>query len=153
MAASRQLPSSATVLLPHASASVRSARRRLAADLARRGVPPQVVEDAVLVVSEIVSNALKHARPLTSGKVQVAWDVPAGAVEIAVTDGGGPTRPYVQMPSLSSLGGRGLGIVATIAADWGVEQTPDGTTVWAVLPFSRQSRALRSAHEARGQRG
>jgi hypothetical protein len=44
------------------------------------------------------------------------------------------------MPSLSSLGGRGLGIVDTIAADWGVEQGSDGTTVWAVLPFTRTAR-------------
>jgi len=140
MAPSKQLPPIATVLVPHATASVRVARRRLATDLGRRGVPQQVIEDGVLVLSEIVSNALKHALPLTSGKLQVSWDVHDGSVEIAVTDGGGPTRPSVQTPSLSSLGGRGLGIVATITADWGVDRTRDGTTVWAVLPYERRAR-------------
>jgi serine/threonine-protein kinase RsbW len=143
MAAFSQVPSMATVLLPHASASVRSARRRLADDLTRRGVPKPVVEDSVLVVSEIVSNSLKHARPLGSGKVRVSWDVRAGQVEIEVADGGGSTRPYVQTPSLTSLGGRGLGIVAKVTDDWGVHTDDSGTVVWAVLPVAgRDARSL-----------
>jgi anti-sigma regulatory factor (Ser/Thr protein kinase) len=113
---------------------VRSARRRLANDLEKRGVPKEIVDDAVLVLSEVMSNALRHARPLGSGKVKVAWDVRAGAVEIEVTDGGGATRPYPAQPSLSSLGGRGLGIVTTLTSDWGVKASGSETTVWAVLP-------------------
>jgi len=129
----------ATVQLPHSSTSVRSARRRIADDLGRRGVPQSIVEDCLLVVSEILSNALKHAHPLGSGKLEVSWDVREGAVEIQVADGGGPTRPYLPAPSLSSLGGRGLSIVATIAAAWGVRADESGTVVWARLPFGRRA--------------
>lgn len=132
----RRVSTTATVHFPHTSASVTSARRRIAADLDKRGVPREVVHDAVLVLSEILSNALRHARPLGgSGKIRVSWDVRAGAVEIEVTDGGGATRPYPAQPSISSLGGRGLGIVTTLTSDWGVRSSGPETTVWAVLPM------------------
>jgi anti-sigma regulatory factor (Ser/Thr protein kinase) len=139
MAAASEVPTMASVMLPHASTSVRSARRRIADDLSRRGVPRTVVEDCMLVVSEILSNALKHARPLRTGHIEVAWDVQGDAVNIQVADGGGPTKPRVHAPSLSALGGRGLSIVSTIAAAWGVREHEDGTVVWATLPFGRRN--------------
>jgi two-component sensor histidine kinase len=139
MAAASEAPTRASVWLPHASTSVRSARRRIADDLSRRGVPRAVVEDSVLVVSEILSNALKHARPLRAGKIKVAWDVQGDVVSIAVTDGGGPTRPQVHAPSLSALGGRGLSIVSTIAGAWGVHENDASTIVWATLPFGTRN--------------
>lgn len=120
-------------MLPHSTQSVRSARRRLGEDLARRGIADEVIGDASLVLSEIISNALKHARPLSSGQIRVAWDLSSTSLELQVSDGGGPTRPYLQTPTLSSLGGRGLGIVATLCSEWGVRQDVDGTTVWATL--------------------
>jgi anti-sigma regulatory factor (Ser/Thr protein kinase) len=143
MAAARGAPAAATVHLPYASSSVRAARRRLAADLDERGVRGPLVDDAVLVLSEILSNALKHARPLDSGKVRVSWNVRGGALELEVTDGGGATRPHPARPSLSALGGRGLGIVSSLVADWGVRQMPGETTVWAVLPLGGRSRSAR----------
>jgi anti-sigma regulatory factor (Ser/Thr protein kinase) len=144
MAAARGVPPAATVHLPYTSSSVRAARRRLAADLSQRGVPHAVVDDAVLVLSEILSNALMHARPLDSGKIRVRWDVRGGSLEVEVTDGGGPTRPHPATPSLSSLGGRGLGIVTSLVSDWGVRQVPGETTVWARLPLNGwQSAAAR----------
>jgi anti-sigma regulatory factor (Ser/Thr protein kinase) len=131
-------PHSASVMLPHATQSVRSARHRLAEDLTRRGLGEEVIGDASLVISEIISNALKHARPLSSGQIRVSWDVSTTSLELRVSDGGGPTRPYLQAPSLSSLGGRGLGIVATLCSEWGVRQDADGTTVWATLAAVRR---------------
>lgn len=133
MAAAQGAKPSATVLVPHASSSVRWARTRLAEDLASCGVPSAVVDDAVLVLSEVLSNALKHARPLASGQVRVSWQLGDGALELQVTDGGGPTRPRPASPSLSALGGRGLSIVANLAADWGVREEPGESTVWVVL--------------------
>jgi anti-sigma regulatory factor (Ser/Thr protein kinase) len=134
MAAARGVPSPATVHLPHTASSVRAARRRLAADLTQRGFALTLIDDAVLVLSEILSNALMHARPLDSGKIRVCWDVIGGSLALEVTDGGGPTRPHQATPTLSSLGGRGLGIVASLVDDWGVRQVHGETTVWAVLP-------------------
>jgi anti-sigma regulatory factor (Ser/Thr protein kinase) len=122
-----------TVLLPCAPASVGVARRRLAADLTAAGIFDGAVRDAVLVVSELLSNAIRHARPLPGESVQVAWAVDDDAVEVAVSDGGAPTRPSPGQPSLSSLGGRGLGIVEYLSRRWGVRSDDAGLTVWAVL--------------------
>ena len=123
-----------TVLLPYAPASVAVARQRLTADLDAAGVVQAAVGDAVLVVSELLSNAIRHARPLPGASVQVAWAVDDGAVEVAVSDGGAPTRPYPAHASVSALGGRGLDIVDYLSRTWGVRTDPDGHTVWAVLP-------------------
>lgn len=123
-----------TVLLPYAPASVAVARQRLTADLDAAGVIQAAVGDAVLVVSELLSNAIRHARPLPGASVQVAWAVDGGAVEVAVSDGGAPTRPYPAHASVSALGGRGLDIVQYLSRTWGVRTDPDGLTVWAVLP-------------------
>jgi anti-sigma regulatory factor (Ser/Thr protein kinase) len=135
-----------TVLLPCAPASVGVARRRLADDLTAAGIFDGAVRDAVLVVSELLSNAIRHARPLPGESVQVAWALDADAVEVAVSDGGAPTRPALAQPTLSSLGGRGLGIVEYLSRQWGVRTDDAGMTVWAVLaapaayrPFERQA--------------
>jgi two-component sensor histidine kinase len=90
MAAATEVPlPSITLLLPHATTSVRAARRHLSTDLFGRGISEEVVADAALVLSEIISNALKHARPMESGQIRVAWDVSTTSVAIQVSDGGG----------------------------------------------------------------
>ena len=62
-----------TVLLPCAPASVAVARQRLAAELTAAGIFDGAVGDAVLVVSELLSNAIRHARPLPGANLQLAW--------------------------------------------------------------------------------
>ncbi|MBB2908790.1 anti-sigma regulatory factor (Ser/Thr protein kinase) [Streptosporangium becharense] len=90
----------------------------------------------MLVVSELLSNALRHAHPLPSGQIRVAWHWIEDHVEVAVSDGGAATEPRAGRPTLSSLGGRGLGIVDYIASRWGVRHEGDVTTVWAVVTAS-----------------
>lgn len=121
------------MLLPHAPSSVAVARQRLAADLAAAGIFESAVGDAVLVVSELMSNAIRHARPLPGASVQVAWALDDDAVEVAVSDGGAITRPVPAHATVSSLGGRGLDIVEYLAEAWGVRADDAGLTVWAVL--------------------
>ncbi|WP_311733781.1 ATP-binding protein [Streptosporangium becharense] len=131
-----EVSASSVVLLPYAPSSVAVARQRLCSDLQERGVSEPAIDDAVLVVSELLSNALRHAHPLPSGQIRVAWHWIEDHVEVAVSDGGAATEPRAGRPTLSSLGGRGLGIVDYIASRWGVRHEGDVTTVWAVVTAS-----------------
>jgi anti-sigma regulatory factor (Ser/Thr protein kinase) len=125
---------SSVVLLPWAPSSVATARWQLSADLREAGLVGNTIGDAALVLSELLSNAIRHARPLPGALVQVSWALGAGSLTVSVRDGGGPTRPHAGHPSPSSLGGRGLAIVECLASTWGVQATTGGVTVWAILP-------------------
>lgn len=122
------------VHLPCAPASVAFARRALSDDLRAAGVFDHAVGDAVLVVSELVSNAILHAYPLPGERVKVAWVVDGGWLEVAVSDGGSATTPQAGRPTTASVSGRGLAIVAHISQTWGVRTDDVGLTVWAILP-------------------
>ncbi|TDC70179.1 ATP-binding protein [Actinomadura sp. GC306] len=124
---------SSVVLLPHAPSSVAVARRRLSSELIDSGVYDAVVDDATVIISELISNALRHARPLPSGQVKVRWRRLEDVLELEVSDGGAMTEPRRGPGTLSSLGGRGLGIVETLADGWGVRHEEGSTTVWAIL--------------------
>jgi len=97
------------------------------------GIFDGAVGDAVLVVSELLSNAIRHARPLPGANLLVAWALEDGAVEVAVSDGGALTRPQQAHATVSSLGGRGLEIVEYLARTWGIRTDDAGLTVWAIL--------------------
>jgi len=129
----REVRVAGTVLLPCVPASVAVARQRLAAELTAAGIFDGVVVDTVLVVSELLSNAIRHARPLPGSNLRLAWELNDGVVEIAVSDGGAATRPMTVQATVSSLGGRGLDIVDYLARSWGVRTDDTGLTVWAVM--------------------
>lgn len=108
-------------------------------ELSRTGVPDSVTDDAVLILSELLSNAWRHGRPLRSDHghetVRVAWHIDEYArLTVEVTDGGGPTRPVPANPSITARGGRGLNIITSLAEDWGVRDGTGEVTVWASLP-------------------
>lgn len=134
----QQVPTSSSMSVPHGPSGVGTARRRLRSELRDSGAAESVIDDAVLILSELLSNAYRHAKPLDgSHVVNAAWSRDTdGALTIAVTDGGGPTLPRRASPSVTARGGRGLTIITSLARDWGVrEADPSGAvTVWAVLP-------------------
>jgi anti-sigma regulatory factor (Ser/Thr protein kinase) len=146
----QEVPTSSTMALPHGPAGVGEARRQLRKELYDRGAPDAVVDDAVLILSELLSNACRHGRPIEGDEsapgdcgIRAAWHLDEGGLlTLEVTDGGGPTRPRPSSPSLTARGGRGLGIVSALSLDWGVRDTPGEVTVWAVL-------AVRGRHARR----
>jgi len=145
----REVSASTVVLLPHAPSSVGQARHRLGSDLRTHGIAEAAICDATLVLSELMSNAVRHARPLPGAQIRVAWTLDDGTLELAVSDGGGPTQPRTGRPaSVSSLGGRGLGIVDHLSRRWGTRSDDHGATVWAVLAVgqarARPSRSRRA---------
>jgi two-component sensor histidine kinase len=145
-----EVGTSSVWMLPYTASSVGVARRRLIGDLTKASVFEATACDAGLVLSELVSNALRHATPLPGSLVKVSWRVDDDCVEVAVSDGGGPTVPMVNKPAANALGGRGLGIVDRLSIRWGVYARQDGseTTVWAALPLSADAgRAAESMAE------
>jgi len=133
------------VLLPAAPASVAIARRQLSEELRAAGVHDPAVADATLVISELLSNAIRHARPLDGSWLRLAWSLAAGSIEIEVSDGGSPTRPRQAHASRSSLGGRGIGIIQHLARAWGVRSDDGMLTVWAIMPAPVGGRAREPA--------
>jgi len=128
------------------------------ADLLAAGIFDRAAADAALVLSELLSNAIRHARPLPGSSLRVTWVLGGSAVELAVSDGGSTTRPQCAHASLSSLGGRGLGIVEHLSRHWGVRSDDRGLTVWAIVEAPRDHPAAASAvtrsdaaNRARGQ--
>ncbi|KJK57042.1 ATP-binding protein [Saccharothrix sp. ST-888] len=153
-------PTSSTMAVPHGPASVAVARRRLRRDLGDREIPDAVIDDAVLILSELLSNSCRYARPLPipaalgdevesaaaadlldpdlgeTGGILVRWQLHGeDLLALEVTDGGAATRPLPARPSMTSRGGRGLSIVGQLASDWGVRDAPGQVTVWALLPI------------------
>ena len=125
---------SQTIRLPWRASSVALARKAVVDDLqGRSGLSPVVVDEAEIVVSELVANALRHAKPLGDGAVRVHWKVKDPVVEVEVTDGGGPTSPRPAPPSVWGQAGRGLRIVRSLAHEWGVQDERSGCTVWVAL--------------------
>ena len=142
------MSSSSVVLLPHAPSSVVAARWHITSQLHEAGVVSPAIGDATLVVSELLTNAILHARPLPGAQVLVAWALRERSLEVAVSDGGSMTRPRTAQPSLSSIGGRGLAIVEYLSSRWGVLPSDFGLTVWAVLPAPAGARpgGVRTGH-------
>jgi len=132
---------SRTIRVPWRAASVAQVRRALVDDLQSRDIDIAVVDEAEIVVSELVSNAVRHARPLGDGTLRVHWKVKAGVVEVEVTDGGGDSKPRPAPRAVWAPSGRGLRIVRSLAHEWGVTEDRNGSTVWASLggPSRRRS--------------
>ena len=125
--------STVSVRVPHEQASAPQVRLRLAAALDAARVIGQEADDALLIMSELITNAVRHARPLPSGGLTVSWAISPTRIGISVTDGGSATAPKATAATISAIGGRGLHIVHFLASTWDVNRSEDDTTVWAVI--------------------
>ena len=124
-----------TLRVPFAASSVSVARQRLKTWLVDSGVRREVVDDARVVISELVGNSVRHAQPLADGDIVVSWGVTDRGLQISVTDGGSGTRPRKVNASSSALAGRGMAIVETLADSWWADRTRTTSTVHAILPL------------------
>jgi len=114
-------------------ASVRAARDRIKGALRDR-CPDTRLDDARLVISELVANSLRYARPLDDQTIRVGWSLRPDALRVSVTDGGSTTSaPSARRAGEMATGGRGLKIVQALAERWGVDRKGSTTTVWAEL--------------------
>ena len=92
-----------------------------------RTAPLAVVDDAALLVSELVTNAVRYGEP----PIRLKLCVDDGRIGVAVHDDG-PRLPVVPSgpPGPDRPNGRGLLIVDAVARRWGVERAERGKRVW-----------------------
>jgi anti-sigma regulatory factor (Ser/Thr protein kinase) len=130
-----------TLFVRHAPSSAALARRRLLAAFGQAGVADEPAQDAALIVSELVGNAIRHAVPLPSGQLAVRWSVDRHGYSVSVTDGGAAAAGRIAARPAGSHDetGRGLRIVAALADSWGVAAEDGSTTVWARTRMPRAS--------------
>jgi anti-sigma regulatory factor (Ser/Thr protein kinase) len=88
------------------------------------------LDDVLLMVSEIVSNAVRHTASGTGGVFRVAVAAAGRTARVEVTDAGGPTQPAIPAEDADADGGRGLQIVDALADVWGHEGDSGGRVVW-----------------------
>ncbi|MEU9999234.1 ATP-binding protein [Streptomyces sp. NPDC050848] len=111
--------------------SVPMARRRLSGTLERWGLEC-VVEGASLVLSELLTNAVRHGR-VPGREIETRFARLPGVLRIEVHDAS-EKRPMMALPSDCAGGGWGLPLVDVLAAKWGVsDRSGPGKVVWAEL--------------------
>ena len=118
---------------------VAAARGHTRAVLRRLRIPSPVAEDAELVVSELVTNALEH----TTGPVVLRLRLVRGgrALDVRVRDAD-PRRPAATEPPANALDewetGRGLPIVTAVTQECGCDLYPRHKVMWARLALGQQ---------------
>jgi serine/threonine-protein kinase RsbW len=121
--------------LPFAPQSAGAVRRALTQWLRHQGVDAEVVHDAGLVATELVSNAVRHASPLRNGTMLVRWRQEAGGLVLSVHDGGGAGRPTLTVVDPDAERGRGMAIIDSLSLRWWTERNHQVTTVSVYLPL------------------
>ncbi|MFK4155585.1 ATP-binding protein [Streptomyces fungicidicus] len=120
-------PTEAEVPLPSRPESAATARRLVQVVVLREwGLTPALTEDAVLLVSELVGNAVRHTGARVFG---LRMRHRRGWIRIEVRD---PSRglPCLMPVQDMDVSGRGLFLVDALADRWGVDLLPRGKTTW-----------------------
>lgn len=94
------------------------------------------IDDAVLITSELVTNAVLHAR--TGIELRVLWA--GSSVRLEVYDENS-RLPILAGVDPAATSGRGLAVVSSVAGSWGMELEGDGKVVWAELGSEAMSAA------------
>ncbi|MET8246181.1 ATP-binding protein [Streptomyces sp. NPDC005202] len=129
-----------------APAEVRLLRRAALTQLSRWGMPV-AAEEAELLVTELATNVVKHVGEGASATLILEWR--GQRLRFEVHDKSG-TMPSLKTPGCGKESGRGLHLLAALAADWGTVLTASGKAVWCEIPFTagRTCRRIERAVEA-----
>ena len=88
-------------------------------------------ETALLLVSELVTNVVRHAR--ASALAMALWLEPEGTSLLIEVYDADPHEPRPRMPGTLEEGGFGFVLIEALAGKWGVRQTETGKAVWVEL--------------------
>jgi anti-sigma regulatory factor (Ser/Thr protein kinase) len=119
---------------------------------AERAQRDALVDDAVLLTSELVTNAVLHAGTPVQVTCRLLGDLSDGAVEIAVLDRCPvqlrPDRPHTAAEAAERTNGRGLQLPSELASAWGVTYARAAKAVWFRLDLTGQGRPATPARPA-----
>ena len=113
--------------MPASARSVPEARQHIVTTLNDWGCDG-LVETARLLTSELVTNAVLHART----EMTLAIEQTDEGVRISVTDES-PVPPSLRHHSATATTGRGLRLLDQLANEWSVDDDNGGKTVWFTL--------------------
>jgi anti-sigma regulatory factor (Ser/Thr protein kinase) len=115
-------------------------------------LPKITRENLALLVSELVTNSVRHAGLSAHAPIGVQVTNGSASVRLAVHDGGqGFPFPAHEVPVAPLVaGGRGLAIVAALSETWGIDSNPDGCTVWCQLAVDEQPTPVVNSEAAAG---
>jgi anti-sigma regulatory factor (Ser/Thr protein kinase) len=119
--------------LPHIPGGVSVVRRRVCAVLAEWDLPPHTAHDALLVISELLTNAVIHALPPAALRLSFTPAPEHHALRIEVTDAGPVIAGAPAVDLEPEEHGRGISIIAALATRCGMHTHPGGITRWAEL--------------------
>jgi anti-sigma regulatory factor (Ser/Thr protein kinase) len=131
---------------PRRSESIGQARRFVREVLGDG--PPETIEAAELMVSELATNSVQHAQ--SAFEITIAGSGGSGgSLRVEVRDCGAG-EPTLRSPTPREPRGRGLRIVEALSTSWGIDPGPTGKTVWFTMPRRPQSsdRGSRRANAA-----
>ena len=111
---------------------VAHARHLVAEHLPAWHIPEEPAETTVLLVSELVTNALRHGHPPF---LLTARTTPPG-VRVEVHDSNGAAFPSLREIEPDLPGGRGLHLVEVLADRWGSAESEHGKYVWFELDIA-----------------
>jgi anti-sigma regulatory factor (Ser/Thr protein kinase) len=117
-----------STVFPSVAPSAANARRFVAASLRRWGCSDDFIELVLLLTSELVTNAYRHAG--TETRVSVRLDGDCARVEVRDVGRG---EPELRPLDTNRVDGRGLQIVDALADRWGYHSNEAGTAVWFEL--------------------
>jgi anti-sigma regulatory factor (Ser/Thr protein kinase) len=111
--------------------------RKAVADVIRAWRVPVDADVAVLLASELVTNAVTHGGPAADTLVLLTITRDTGGLRVDVHDGSGDL-PVLDEASAEAECGRGLLLVTSLSAEWGFYRTPAGKAVYFTLEFPRE---------------
>ena len=120
--------------LPFAHRTDYAALRQHARNVLNEWQTPELVDDTLLVITELVENVVQHTGD--GGELLLHRRGDAVRIEVADTS---PELPRAYGPDPRRIGGRGLLLVGALTRAWGTQAGDHGKMVWAEVPLSEQT--------------